>query len=216
MWFYRGREYIKPDSVPKRHSLFVDRDFQVRYTTIFVVSAALGCIFVFVPIYYFMNQNYQIFVDLAYVHSPNIIDHLEKEKLWLNTLLIGASLALITFFFVFGFKITDQISAPLKILRNHLRLISRGYWSIPVIKVRENDEFQDIIESYNYFFSSFQNNMINDLEKIRAFSIDKSNRDAYLAWQALIDEKCRQLDLKEFKTLVDATDVATPDSRHAS
>ena len=195
MWLYRNREFIKPSGVTKKSSMFIDKDFQVKYTLLVLGAASVGMLMVLFPVYYFLNQNYQIFLELAYEHAPKLLSHLEKERQWMNTLLTTVSISLLVFFFVLGIKMTAKIVGPLKVLRNHLKHISRGHWSMDPIRVREDDEFQDIIEAYNYFFSSFKTNAKKDLELIKSFAVDKTNRDAYYAWQAMIEQKSIQLDI---------------------
>lgn len=92
---------------------------------------------------------------------------------------------------------THRMIGPLKVLRNHLKWLSRGHWNLPPLKVREKDEFQDLIESYNYFYSSFRANIYKDLEALKKLNIDANNRDAYKAWKSMIEEKTIQLDISE-------------------
>lgn len=222
MWLYRNREFIKPSGVAQKTSLFIDKDFQVKYTLLVLSAASVGMLMVFLPIYYFLNQNYQIFLELSYQHAPSLLTHLEQEQGWMNTILASVTISLLIFFFILGIKMTAKIVGPLKVLRNHLKQISRGHWSMPAIQVREDDEFQDIIEAYNYFFSSFKTNLRKDLNRLKSFNIDKSNRDAYLAWQEMIEEKTLQLDLVDHNffeqpiPLNAASDAESPVSHRAS
>lgn len=90
------------------------------------------------------------------------------------------------------------------------------------IKVRETDEFQDLIEAYNYFYSSYRSMLQKDLENLKSLSIDSSNRDAYIAWKQMIEERARQLHIPaEWPDpapviLNDAKSSEARDSRHAS
>lgn len=224
MLFDRGkfRDLSNP-SGRKKNSPFIDRSFQIRYTFLLLGASVLGLIVTFIPIYYFINQNYDIFISLAFDHSPQIIGDLEREKSWVNLTLISVFLGLFGFFFVLTFRMTARIVGPLKILRNHLIQISRGHFYIPTIKIRENDEFHDLIESYNYFFLSFQRNLKRELELLKRVSVDQRNRDAYLAWRQLIIDKTRQLndtsvDLKSLAPFESGPAPASgsPDSRHVS
>lgn len=222
MWLSKGFEYVKPATYTRRKSPFIDRDFQVRYTLLLIGASALGVVLVIGPIYYFVNQNYRIFVELAYDHAPGMLKYLEQERIWINTILFGVFAGLLMFFSHLGVKMTARIVGPLKVLSNHLKQLSRGHWYINPIKVRSNDEFLDLIESYNYFFKSFQANLHKDLERIKQLPVDPNNRDAYILWKELVDEKSAQLNILDEKAaplfaIVNDEGAAAPrGSRHAS
>lgn len=193
MWMNRGFHFVKPATYLRRPTPFIDRDFQLRYTLLLLGASFLGMLLVVIPTYYFINQNYTIFVDLAYDHSPELLKYLEKERAWINTILFSVFVGLSIFFAILGFKMTARMVGPIKVLRNHLRHITRGHWYIKPVSVRDSDEFQDLIEAYNYFYSSFQSNLRKDLERVKSLSIDSSNSDAYNSWKELIEEKSAQL-----------------------
>lgn len=183
--------------ISKRSSRFIDREFQIRYVAVVVIAAAFGMLVSIGPAYYFLNQNYLIFADLAFEHSPDLLENLEQERYWINMLFGCGTLATLMFFGFLSFKMTNRMIGPLKVLRNHLKWLSRGRWNQPPLKVRDNDEFQDLIESYNYFYSSFRVNLVRDLEALKKLNIDPQNRDAFKAWKQMIEEKSIQLDISE-------------------
>ncbi|MCB0389946.1 MAG: methyl-accepting chemotaxis protein [Bdellovibrionales bacterium] len=188
----------------------------MKYTNIAAFSTAIGLLFVFIPLFYYMNQNYNLFIELAYLNSPNIVTNLESEKFGMNTLLVATFLGQILFIFLLMLKLTAKIAGPLKVLKNHLKLLSRGHWHAPVLKVREDDEFQDVIDTYNYFFLSFKENLKQDLESINQLKIDKKNSQSHKVWKELIDTKEEQLGIVPVKTLTVLSDVEGHDSRHVS
>jgi hypothetical protein len=210
------------DPVSKRTSRFIDREFQLRYVSIVVIAAAFGMLVSIGPAYYFLNQNYQIFVDLAFDNSPDLLANLQRERYVVNVVLMCGISATLLFFGLLSFKMTNRMTGPLKVLRNHLKWLSRGRWSQPPLKVRESDEFQDLIEAYNYFYSSFRANLYKDLERLKSFNIDSHNRDAYKAWLQMIEEKSLQLQLKTetplsvVKSGPSASNAESPDSRRVS
>ncbi|MEZ4872466.1 MAG: hypothetical protein R2827_09545 [Bdellovibrionales bacterium] len=91
---------------------------------------------------------------------------------------------------------TAKVIAPIQILTNHLRNLSRGRWFEQPVRVRETDEFQDLIDAYNYFYLSFQKSISRDLKKLEMIHIDPSDRDSYFALQEMLEEKRSQLHLK--------------------
>jgi hypothetical protein len=193
MLFGRDVKQSNVSSYSLRTSRFIDREFQLKYTSVVLTAAVVGILVTLFPIYHFLSQNYKIFVDLAYDQAPQILKYLERERNSVTLLLVGGSAGTLCFFWYLGLKMTSRIVGPIKILKNHLRGLSRGQWSQPPIRIRVDDEFQDLIDSYNYFYDSFRLNLEKDLALLRSISIDPKNRDAYFAWKRLIDEKAIQL-----------------------
>lgn len=193
MLFGRDGKQSNASSYSLRTSSFIDREFQLKYTSVVLTAALIGIIVTLFPIYHFLNQNYQIFVDLAYDQAPQILSYLERERSAVTLLLVGGSAGTLCFFWYLGLKLTSRIVGPIKVLKNHLRGLSRGQWAQPPIRIRVDDEFQDLIDSYNYFYDSFRVNLERDIEMLKSLSIDPKNRDAYFAWKKLIEEKATQL-----------------------
>jgi len=146
-----------------------------------------------IPISYFINENYDVFIRLAYDYAPNILGHLEKEQIWLNSLLFSMFVGLVVFFTIFGFKLTARMIGPIQIVKNHLKQLSRGKWFNQEIKIRDKDEFHELIEEYNYFYKSFRKNLENDLSRLEKLNINRDDRESYYLWQKMIHEKQLQL-----------------------
>lgn len=222
MWWHRGFEYLQIPSHQHRASRFIDRDFQMRYAGVVIVAAVLGAIFAFVPIIVFLNQNYRIFTDLAYQYAPALMDDLEREQIWVTSLLFVGFSGLTTFFLVLSFKMTNRIVGPLKVIRNHLRRLSRGQWHIAPVRIRDTDEFQDMVDAYNYFYESFRTNLKRDLDIIKKLKVDPTDQESFNMWRSLIEEKSMQLNLKAdlpyptLNVLNGAKTSGSPDSRRAS
>ncbi len=222
MWSRRGLEYTSSAPFSLRQSHLVDSDFQLRYTLIIVGAAALGVISVTGPIYYLVNQNYKIFFDLAFDTAPDLLENLARERVWINSILLSAFIGLVGFFTFLGLRMTNRIIGPLKVLKNHLKLLSRGHWKQRQIKIRNQDEFQDLINAYNYFYGSFRANMQKELDLLKKISVEEERRDAHHAWMELMALKASQLGSEELnqiqglKSLRDEKRGPSPESRHAS
>lgn len=197
MWSYRGLKHIRSASHLRSPSRFIDRSFQLRYSAIVIGAATLGVLVTSFPIYYFLSENYRIFVEIAYDQAPALLDDLERERIWIHSLLLAGLTALIVFFSLFSLRMTNRIVGPLKIIRNHLKQLTRGHWHQKPIKIREKDEFQDLIEAYNYFYMSFQTNARRELNLLKKLAVDSNNKDAYTAWVQLMNEKNQQLGLSD-------------------
>ncbi|MCB0341648.1 MAG: hypothetical protein H6626_09385 [Pseudobdellovibrionaceae bacterium] len=194
MWIKRyTASQSRTPSYLNHQTRFIHRSFQIRYTAYLSLAATLGMVISMIPISYFINENYDVFIRLAYDYAPNILGHLEKEQIWLNSLLFSMFVGLVVFFTIFGFKLTARMIGPIQIVKNHLKQLSRGKWFNQEIKIRDKDEFHELIEEYNYFYKSFRKNLENDLSRLEKLNINRDDRESYYLWQKMIHEKQLQL-----------------------
>ncbi|MCB9025011.1 MAG: hypothetical protein H6625_01730 [Bdellovibrionaceae bacterium] len=199
-----------------RKSLFIDKDFQHKYIYIALIGTLTSGLIGYIPLFYFINQNYDIFIELSYLNAPNIVNNLLNEKIWMNSLMLVSMLGQVIFIYIFMLKLTAKIVGPLKILKNHLKLLNRGLWNVPPIRIRKSDEFQDIIDSYNYFLQSFREDLKQDLDKLKNVKIDRSHITDYKNWQDFVNSRKQQLGELDSKSFVVVSDAANRDSRHVS
>ena len=118
---------------------------------------------------------------------------------------------------------TNQLIGPIKVLNNHMRFLISGKWDQKEITLRTKDEFQSIINTYNYFYLSYQNQIKNDLKKLQKIKVDSSDQQSRHELLELINEKKSQLgiaentlDTNKFISLNDETDSESRGSLHAS
>lgn len=210
---------LKPTSYHQKKTKFIDKQFQLKYISLILVPFTLVIIAMATPIYYFWNENYKIFIDLAYMQAPTLVEHLQRENTYIHLLLIIIPISSGLFFYIMGTKITSKVIAPVKLIKNHLYNLARGRWHIRPLKIRDDDEFQELVDIYNYFYKSFQNNIEKDLERIKRLNVDPADRDAYKAWQQLMQEKLCQLNkTSEAEVVILNDEVAkqSHDQRHVS
>jgi len=178
-------------SLMGRH-LIVDRKFQIRYTLgvlsmIFGVAApmALVCL-------YFINENYNVFIDLSLRIAPELQPHLLREQLWMNSfVLISLGIGgLITGFITL--RITGNLVRPLILMREHMKALSRGHWGSPDLHVREDDEFFDVIESYQYLFKSLKFLNKNETERLQVLASQLQEESSKKICNELIKEKSQR------------------------
>ena len=175
----------------------IERRFQMRYTLYFMGSVTLGILTVIVPTYFFINQNYRIFVELAQQHSPDLLYYLEREKVGMNKLLFSVGVSLLAFSWILGLRITKHIISPIKVLKKHLEQVTKGYWFMPEIQIQKDDEFQDTIHSYNDFYRSFRHHLESDLQRLQSLKIDPHHQESYKNWKTMVEEKTFQLNKKD-------------------
>jgi hypothetical protein len=195
LWFQKLD--VPASQKPRRViSILIDRSFQMKYASLVLIASLIGMGVMALPVFYFVRQNYEIFVRLAYLTAPQLVLQLEREQLWLTGVLILSSSATFTFFAVFSLRLTGRVVAPMKIVRNHLRRMTRGHWSMPAVRIRESDEFQDFVESYNYFYESFRAQILRDLDILKQIKVDPRDTQSVRLWHQMIEERCLQLNLK--------------------
>ena len=162
----RAPTHLHSSAYTRRETKLVNRDFQLNYTRKTVVVASLALSVFLIPALYWTNQNYDFFIDMAYGIQPLLVKHLEGERNTLNTLFAAALLGQFLFLFLVGQRMTDKIVAPLKILRNHIRLLSRGDLTLPLMRIRDADEFHDLMTAYNYYYSTLKSQTGRDLDRM--------------------------------------------------
>lgn len=204
--------------------MWIDRKFQLKYASLLIGASLLGLVLTILPISHLIDQNYRIFVDLSYDTAPELLSYLEKERFWINTILLSVFCGLLVFFGILSFRMTEKIVGPLHVLRNHLRQLIKGNWTQTAIKIRQDDEFQELVDSYNYFYKSMRNNIERDIQRLCRIKVDPINKDAYSAWHDILEEKVQQIGktMSEVSpeltpiSLNSSTDASSRDSRHAS
>jgi len=193
MWIHKLPPKRESGHFHQRRSVYLKRQFQSKYSLYLMGSLLAALLVAGIPVYYFLNQNYRIFTELAINQAPELIQTLEMEQSWLVRVLVLTLLFSLLFFFYFGLKWTSRIVGPLLVLQSHMQKTSRGDFNSPQLKVRENDEFQDLIATYNYFYLLLRQKTIADLEKLKRIEPNPSDRLAHILWSELVNERLIQL-----------------------
>jgi methyl-accepting chemotaxis protein len=220
MWSIRRPEQLQSSAYSRRETSFIDRDFQLRYTKKTFWISTFATLLFFLPALYWCNQNYEIFIELAYSSNAQLVKHLESEQATLNTLLAAALLGQTAFLWIMGNRMTAKVIAPLKIMRNHLRLLSRGELSVTPVRLRSEDEFQDLFTTYNYFYSTLRAQAYKDLERFEGMRAHTTHPIVLETLKSLINEK--KIQLNEHKPIVVAPSFSpnasgpSPGSRRVS
>lgn len=218
MWTNNENLSIRPSSHKRRKKFFIDKEFQLKYLYSAIISSVIGLGTLFTPILYYLNQSYSQLIELAYINSPEIVDHLQNEKSWMNFILISSIFSITVFIYILVLKMTMKVAGPIKVLTNHINQLSRGLWYIKPVKVRDDDEFQETIDSYNYFYQSFRNSLIQELDTLESLQIDSMKFNNHKLWKSLIEDRKEQLGIKRpFEpTVISSSDVEVHGSRHVS
>jgi methyl-accepting chemotaxis protein len=187
-----SHEWLYQDG-PIRPVRIIDRHFQWKYT-LFLSFAIAGSALVFLgPAWYFVAQNYELFIRLADKNDPMLYEQLARESNWLLTFLWISGFSILGLCLFLGLKFTESIVGPVFSLERHMRRLSRGNLSQREFKVRNDDDFRSLALSYNYLFKSLQAQAEQDLQWLEKIQVEPHNREAVEAWQAIIKVKQSQL-----------------------
>lgn len=193
-----GRRVIEPQRVHQGRSprrFILNKSFQYKYCWYMVTAVAGGAIVFLLPSYFFISQNYELFVKLAYDTYPQLVQHLEREVVWLKAFL-GISFAfLIGMTLLLSVRMTKNLLSPLINIEKHMHQLMRGQWNTP--NLPEHDDFKEFGMTYDYFYRALKANTETELELLQKLNIDPQNREAYASWKHLLAAKQALLGISE-------------------
>jgi hypothetical protein len=162
------------------------------------MTAVVGSAFLFfAPSYYFIQQNYKLFLSQANDTKPGLITHLERELVWMAVFMVLSLGVLLGMTLFIGLRMTKNVLAPLVQMESHMKELMYGHWYIPDYKIAQEDDFRDLSLTYDYFYRSLKVNTEAELKLIEKLSIDPQNREAYAAWKNLIMIKRSRLGIQD-------------------
>jgi hypothetical protein len=211
---FQRRPPHNPTLPGHQYTPFVQREFQTRYIG-FLLGAVLGAMLVAGgPSYYFLNQNYEIFTTIAYGTAPQLLQHLERERIWINSFLVAAVLGVVVFCIIFGLRLTSRIVRPLMKMERHMKLLTRGHWYIPEVQLDDESEFVEFVDTYNYFYKALRSTTQDQLTHMMKISVDRNDRDSQAILQNIVRVKSQQLG--QASALRGEVELPFHDSRHVS
>ncbi|MGZ3770113.1 MAG: hypothetical protein ACXVCP_13835 [Bdellovibrio sp.] len=193
-----GRRVIEPQRVqgPRPKSFILNKSFQYKYIWYMVTAVAGGAMLFLLPSYFFVNENYELFKNLAYDSHPNLVQHLEREVSWLRFFLISSFAFLIGITLLLSIRMTKNLLAPLVTIEKHMHKLMLGQWHIPDY-LPDHDDYRELGMTYDYFYRSLKANTEMEIKLLEKLTIDPQNREAYAAWKNILAVKKARLGLKE-------------------
>jgi len=165
------------------------QSFQSKYLT-YMTLALGGSFLVFaIPVWYLIQQNYQIFQSLAFDTAPELISHLDQERVWLFGVLLLSFFAILVIGVWTSLRITDSVIGPLMAIEKHMREVTLGNWKSEDFQTRKTDEFRSLSNTYSYFYRTLKAQTQQEIELLEKIMVDPTNRDSYQAWRYLIETK---------------------------
>lgn len=198
---------------PFRFHYLINRNFQMKYTLYLVTSAFFSALLVGGPTYYFLHQNYEIFLNLAYSLSPEIVQHLTKEETWITGFFLFSLCVLIIFHIYIGVRLTFRMAGPLVALKRHMTMVTKGHLYQKPLHIRQDDEFHDLIKNYNYLYKTLRAQSSFDIKKLEALKYNIKDLKCQKYIDDMIFEKEAQL---QDPQILAPTAPATNSETHAS
>lgn len=195
-----GRRVIEPQRArhgerPRRFIL--NKAFQYKYSWYMITAMAGGSLLFLIPAYYFIVQNYQLFLSLAYDTHPALVEHMEREVTWMRVFLIASFIAITGISLFLSIRMTKNLLAPLVSMEKHMHHLMLGHWHVPDFKMPEDDDFRDLSMTYDYFYRALKANTETELKLLEKLTIDPQNREAYAAWKSLMEMKRARLGIED-------------------
>jgi hypothetical protein len=163
----------------------------------FLLSISVSVLLISSPFIYLANQNFRFFQNLSMEKSPSLLTHLEREQLWFNVLTGFLLIALCIANWWFASKLVRNFRSQVRAFDRHLKHLIRGEWSIPSLRVRENDDFKDLVDQYGYFYKSLQAMTKAEIQLLEKMRSDPSHRENYNVWKQLLQQKKSRLGYEE-------------------
>ncbi len=195
----------------KRKRLLVNSGFQWKYTLILVFGIGIMSLLVGGVSFYFIRQNYFVFIDLAYENAPALVSNLEVERDWIANLYIFSLVGVLLFSLSLGLKLTYGIAGPLIVIKKHLLRLAQGDFHQPEVRVRHSEDYQELVNAYNYFYKSIQTQTEKELNCLEAIQ-DNQNLDEVKS----SIEKIIQIKKEQLNGEISLEPETTHDSHHAS
>lgn len=199
-----------------RRKMILHKTFQYKYTGLLLMAIMASLAIYIVPTFYFVNQNYDLIMNMAYQTEPGLVDHLTREIRWLNAFLFISTASVLAFSAYIGIRLTAKIVGPLIGLENHMKKVMYGNFTSAPLKSRENDELKNLIRTYEHMYVTLKNQVESDLAELKKLNIDPNQREAFNTWRNLIVTKEHQLDIQAASNVHVLTSVGAELSRRAS
>lgn len=177
--------------------LIVSKNFQYKYCWYVFTAVAGGALLFLIPSFFFISQNYELFKTLAYDVQPHLVSHLEREVIWLKIFLFLSFIFISLVTLVLSMRMTKNLLSPLLRMEKHMHKLMLGQWNTPDFSIRDIDDFRELAMTYDYFYRALKANTEVELSLLTKLNIDPQNREAYAAWNQLLNTKRARLGIKD-------------------
>ncbi len=199
----------------------VNSSYQWKYTWHFNAFLLASLLIFIGPLWYFQSQNYDVFMKLARESSPRLLEHLERETMWLVGFSIFSLVSLFVLTTWLTLRMTSNIIGPLISMERHMWKVTTGDWSSEDFRIRADDDFRELADTYSYLYRSLRAQAASEIKLLERVVVDPSQKDSYNAFVTLMTLKQSQMtrEVPAPTTLADpktSSPPATAGRRHVS
>jgi len=155
----------------RRFQLIIDRDFQYSYSLkVFIYLAVILLVF-FITHLFLLNANYEVLTQNALKLMPDSVMGLKKEFSFFVKLHFFSFFTLLVVLLFVLLQHSKRVAGPLYALKRHI-LFSKKSQDFKPLKLRNGDDFQELVHSYNELCSEMKLTesallkKVNQLEKL--------------------------------------------------
>ena len=171
------------------------RSFQWKYTG-FLIASVFGTVALFLGVaFYQVQDNYEIFRELAYSSNPDLVMHLDREVVEFGLFIAATLVAVFSFCLFLGLRFTANVLKPVIHLERHMKKVTQGDWSSADFRFRTNEDLGDLLDTYSYLYRSLRAHTENEIKMLEKIAIDPNNRESVAIWKSLVNQKRAQLNL---------------------
>ena len=190
------RSYTADREFKSERGLLSHPLFQKKYVYYLVTTMTVLTLFFYGPAIYFLTQNYDLLIQLAYETHPGLVQHLERETQWIWFFAGASLLGIVGLTFWIGATLTQRLIEPVIAIEKHMRELVMGRWDVPDFNSRF-EEFKELTLTYEYFYRSLKTMTEDELKLLNQIVVDNHHREAWGNWLHLINLKRRRLGLVE-------------------
>lgn len=174
---------------PQESLAFYEQKYSL-YLTVTITGLAL---FFIGPLYFYLDQNYEIFTKLAYDVDPQMVKQLHREFGFLKYLLMAVILGIGGFSFFISHRMIKNFILPILALEKHMKHLIKGKWDADEISIYKFDEHKQLLRTYEYLHKILKTNLEQEVKILEQIKIPAENRESQAALKSLLCSKLEKL-----------------------
>lgn len=176
--FKKNPLYMPSSQVPARNFII----------TVFICSYIVTV----VPLCYFLYKSYLMLDEIGVKFLPTLLEINGQDKAMIAVTLFCTFVAGLVIQLFAQKYFLKKLYKPIDLIQSHLSKAILGEFNQPKIPLKQELYAQELIRTYNYFYSSLQTNLKRDITFLKEL---ENKYDPNLA-RVLLSEKLHQLNIK--------------------
>lgn len=162
------------------------------------------------PALWLLLENYSFFQMAGLKVAPAMVEHMEREVVWLSLFCLLAASFTLGYCFWMGQKIAAQATEPLVWVEPLLARAARGDFSSLRGTQDADSELHRVLDQYLFYFEEMKIRFDEDLRRLESIHIESLPPESQQILQTLINEKRRH----SLKLVETSPESAATDSLH--